>query len=405
MEKLFLDAAVYSPMELLFAMDRLSYDDYLAWRRGDIGNLDAILVGGLDAARTMLESAGSYSRTVGLTARRVDYEGWGKHAGTRLAGFSDPALDELLHTHYRREAREGQLDIFLDSAPTVAANALVEALCARNPGKARRQLVRLDTVDPEHGYRVRAAALIEALETPAPQDHAQGLERFDKLTEEWVPAASTLLAERAQDFLRPLWRDAGHALDGLRFDPQRPDHHASFAYRLGLDWGSVKRSAHEDQGNARHPVLLARLAEAEWRLGNRLDAVRCWFEICEAGPQHFKKLIESPDFPDLPLRRAWDRAAEQDDEPEITAEWFPAWMLLREPGLARTLAPSGDLEGPGRAFDLARALMTGNPQDLRLRRELKEIHPALLASFLADARLTGEGSPRRSTPDPLWPES
>ena len=405
LEELVLETGVYSPAELLLAMNGLSYDDYLAWRRGELGDLDAVLIAGLAETRTLLESARAYSEMLGLTARRVVYEGWGKHAGRRLVASSEQTLDELLHTHYGRESQEAQLDIFLDSAAVVATNALVEALRARSPDNARRELARLAKVAPEHGYRAPAAALIEALELPVPQDHAEVLERCDTLIEEWLPAASTLLAGSARDFLRPLWRDIGNALDAARFDPQRPDRHASWAYRNGLDWDNVKRSVRAVQGYARVPVLLGLLAEAEWRLHDRLSAVRRWFELCRVAPQHFKEFIELPDFPDLPLRRAWRSAEEQDLEPEILVEWFPAWMLLQEPGLARVLEPSGDLSGPGRAFDLTMALVTTNAQDAGLRRELQAIHRGLFASFLADARLTGEGSPTRPASAPLWPES
>ena len=405
LDELVLKTGVYSPVELLLAMNRLSYDDYLAWRRGDLGYLDAVLIGGLAETRTLLESARAYSETLGLPARRVVYEGWGKHAGRRLVASSEQTLDELLHTRYGRESQEAQLDIFLDSAEVVATNALVEALRARSPDNARRALARLAKVAPEHSYRAPAAALIEALELPVPQDHVQGLERCDKLIQEWLPAASKLLAGSARDFLRPLWRDIASALDAARFDPQRPDRHASWAYRNGLDWDNVKRSARAVRGYARVPVLLGLLAEAEWRLHDRLSAVGCWFELCRVAPRHFKELIESPDFPDLPLRRAWRSAEEQDLEPEILVEWFPAWMLLQEPGLARVLEPSGDLAGPGRAFDLAMALLTTNAQDVGVRGELKAIHPALFASFMADVRLKGEGSPPRIASAPLWPES
>ena len=405
LEELVLETGVYSPVELLLAMNRLSYDDYLAWRRGDLGDLDAVLIGGPGAVRPVLESARAYSETLGLTARRVVYEGWGKHAGRRLVASSEQTLDELLHTRYGRESQEAQLDIFLDSAEVVATNALVEALRARSPDNARRALARLAKVAPEHSYRAPAAALIEALEMPVPQNHAQGLDQCDKLIEEWLPAASKLLSGSARDFLRPLWRDIGNALDPARFDPQRPDRHASWAYRNGLDWENVKRSVHAVQEGACTPVLLGRLADAEWRLRNRLSAVRSWFEICSIAPQYFKGLIESPDFPDLPMRRAWRRAGEKDLEPEISIIWFPAWMLLQEPGLARALAASGEPVGPGRAFDLTMALLLTNTQDVGLRRELKAIHPALFASFLADARLTGEGSPTRPASAPLWPES
>lgn len=404
-EKLVLEAGIYSPIELLLATNRLSYDDYLAWRRGEIRDLDAVLIGGPGAARAMLESGRSHAGTLGLGARRVVYEGWGIHVGRRLAASSEPVLDELLHTHYGRESHEGQLDLFLDSAQVVATNALVEALSARNVGNARRALARLAGMDCEHAGRAPAVTLIEALEVPMPQDHATGLERLGRLTEEWLPAASTLLAGRARDFLRPLWRDIGSVLDAKRFDPQVPDSHASWAYRNGLDWENVKRSVRAVQDYAYQPVLLGRLAEAEWRLGNRLAAVRCWFDLCGVAPEYFQNLIAAQDFPDLPLQRAWRGAEEQDMDPELSIEWFPAWMLLQEPGLARALAPSGALVGPGRAFDVAMALLTKNPEDLELRRELNVIHPALLARFLADARLTGEGPPRRLASAPLWPES
>ena len=324
-ENLLLESGVYSPIELLLAMNGLSYDDYLAWRRGEIGDLDAVLIGGPGAARTALESARSHARTLGLGERRVAYEGWGEHAGKRLAASFEPALDALLHTHYDRESQQGQqLDIFLDSPLTVAVNTLVEALRGRRPDDARRALARLVEVDRDQSRRASADALIGALELPAPADHWQGLERLDELIEVWSPAASALLAGSAQDFLRPLWRDIARSLDAARFDPRHPKRHASWAYRNGLDWENVKRSVRAVRGNAGEPVLLGRLAEAEWRLRNRLGAVRCWFDLCELAPEHFRNLIESPDFPDQPLRRAWDRAEELDSEREILIEWFPA---------------------------------------------------------------------------------
>jgi len=81
---------------------------------------------------------------------------------------------------------------------------------------------------------------------------------------------------------------------------------------------------------------------------------------------------------------------EQDGEEEWSAEWFPAWMLVHEPGLARALSDMPGGSGPERAFNLVRRLLhrspdshgTVDPQSVALRRELQAIDPGLLRSYL-----------------------
>ena len=402
---LLLEAGAYSPVDLLLAMRMLSESDHRAWRRGDIHSLDAVVRGGTGAARSALESARSHADALGLTAKGVVHEGWGKRAGRCLRGFSEPTLDALLCTRYGRPSGAGQLDLFLDGVSVAAANALVETLLAHNAADAERQRARLAKVEPDHGHLAPASVLIAALRTAPPRHHAQALEQLGRLIDEWAPAAAKMFAGDAQDFLMPLWRGVADMLDAAGFDPQHPHRHASWAYRNALEWEAVKRAVRAVRRYAREPILVGRLAEAEWRLGDRLGAVRRWLELCRVAPDYFERLVESPDFPASALQVAWRQAGEQDFEPEISIEWFPAWLLLRARGLAHSLAPTGDPAGPGRAFDLVMALLTGDAGDVALRSELKAVHPALLASFLADAELTGEGSPRRFAADPLWPGS
>ena len=73
-------------------------------------------------------------------------------------------------------------------------------------------------------------------------------------------------------------------------------------------------------------------------------------------------------------------------EHEMTPAWFPAWMLLEEPGLAGVLAPRDTDDEPSRAFDLVIALLSHpdlDEQGIELRRSLRDIHPDLLERFLA----------------------
>ena len=204
---------------------------------------------------------------------------------------------------------------------------------------------------------------------------------------EWTPAASALLGTRRRDFLAPLWRGIGRVLERAPFDLHRPERHASRAYREGLDWESLRRSVLAVPGHEGEPVLLARLAEAEWRLRNRAGAIERWFALCRLAPEEFERLIESPELPDWTLRTAWRLALEQDFEPELTAEWFPAWMLIEEPGLAGVLQLLRYADDdPSRAFDAVIALLAHPDPDewgIELHRALQAIHPGLLERYLA----------------------
>ena len=228
--------------------------------------------------------------------------------------------------------------------------------------------------------------MIAALEAPTLAEPAQGLERLDRMEREWIPAASTLLGVRRRDFLAPLWRDIGRALDPAPFDSGHPERHASRAYREGLDWERMRRSVLAVPGYENKPALLARLAEADWRLCDRATAIESWFALCRLAPEEFEQLIDASDFPDWSLQNAWRVAQEQALEHEMTPAWFPVWMLLEEPGLASVLAPRHTDDEPSRAFDLVIALLAHPDLDERgieLCRSLQNIHPGLLERFLA----------------------
>ena len=395
-QQLVMEHGEYSPIELLLATNRLGYEEYRAWREGRLASLDSVLVDGPRETRTWLEAARSWAEALGLSGERVLHHGWEENAGAALTASAEPQLDAVLSTRFRRIGGHDQLDLFIDSAQTAAVNALLDALASRDAGAADRALERLVAIDRDHGQRFHAAALITVLEASAPEGPEQGLERLQRMEREWVPAAAALLGNRRRDFLAPLWRDIGRALEPVRFDPHRPDHHASRAYLEGLDWERLRRSVLAVPGCEREPVLLARLAEAEWRLRNRTKAVESWFALCRLVPQELERLIEAPGFPDWTLRSAWGEALERDLEPEMTPAWFPAWMLIEEPGLAAVLEPRRADDDPSRAFDVVMELLANPGLDERgieLRRALQSIHPGLLERFLAKR---ARPSPHRS---------
>ena len=385
-QQLVMEYGEYAPLELLLATNRLDYEDYRAWREGRLQTLDAVLANAKREIFAWLEGAQSWADVLGLAAEPEVHHGWENNAGTVLVASADPRLNALLSTRFRHTREHDQLDLFINSAQTAAVNALVDALTTRNANEARRALERLGRINRDHGQRFHAAKLISALEVQAPEGPERGVERLERMEREWVAAASALLGARRRDFLAPLWRDIGRALDPAPFDPGNPERHASRAYREGFDWERMRRPVVAVPGYESEPVLLVRLAEAHWRLRDRANAIESWFALCRLAPEEFEQLIDASDFPDWSLQNAWRIAQEQALEHEMTPAWFPVWMLLEEPGLAGVLAPRHTDDEPSRAFDLVIGLLIHPDLDERgieLRRSLQNIHPGLLERFLA----------------------
>ncbi len=374
----------YSALEWLLETNRLDYDAYRAWRRGERATLDEALIDDTGNTRELLEYVDSWARSLDLNAEAVALYGIDDNAGAELTASTDGRFDELLHTQFRPAANRVQLDLFLDTKETAAMNAVAEALATRDAATAEAQLDGLSRVNPNHWAIGDASALIEALRAPPPQSRDQAQDRLDVLERKWRPAAGAILRAGARDFLAPLWRDLGRGLAGAPFDPARPRRHASWAHGNGLDWENVRRAVHAVPDYRSEAVLLQRLADAEWRLRNRRLAVELWFALCWRAPEHFEAMIEAAEFPDPALKRAWRLARDARLEPPLTALWFPAWALLEEPNLAAALTPRGGDSDAERAFDVLLVLATGGSdrQDIDSRRELQAIHPGLLQRYL-----------------------
>ena len=100
-----------------------------------------------------------------------------------------------------------------------------------------------------------------------------------------------------------------------------------------------------------------------------------------------ESLLDAAGFADAGVRAAWESYRDLDVEPPLEGAWFPAWLLLSEPGLAKAWqTPPPDEAGPaGRGFDALRRLVaTGgaDQQEIALRRELQQSHPGFLLLFL-----------------------
>lgn len=275
-----------------------------------------------------------------------------------------------------------QFDLFLHSADVVAENELREALRAGDSSKAQQKFGELRTRNPGHKTLEPAATMIDALEAAPPHDLDAALEHLDRLEQAWTPAAKTLFGVDGQDILAPLWRAAGLALESIRFDPEHPDRHASRAYLACCDWASVLRVTQAEPEYDNQPVLLERMAQALWQLHRTAQAMEHWFMLCWLAPDYFEKLIQNGHITASLLLEHWNTFISIDMEPELTTAWYPAWVLLHEPGLARSVTGRGAVTSPERAFNLIKALLSSNDEQLAARKELRDLHPGLFHYYL-----------------------
>ena len=379
----------YSPVELLKAEKLLSEERYRAWRTGGISSLDEA-VGDVRLAREILKSALAFAKGLELVSERVAYHGLGDCAGRELVASTDPRLNELL-VHRHRPSDSDQGDLFLDGGKTESINALLGALIARDAGRARKELQRTSALVPGYRHLPNGEMLIAALQARLPESVAQAFESLERMQRQWRPAAREFLGPgQGAKFLAPVWFELGQALESAPFDAERPERHASYAFEQAREWRRLKHSVLTAPGFRAQPVLLQRLATAEYRLGDRTRALESWFALCLLAPDDFANLVESKDFEDPGVARAWQTAmAEGDDGEELTAEWFPAWMLIHEPGLALALSGLDGESPPESAFNLVRALQQppkeqgrAESEIISLRSKLQQIHAGLLSSYL-----------------------
>ncbi len=376
-ERLIASQGEYRPLELLLALGRLSYTHYDAWRAGGMGWLEEGLVGLPGRNIQILRAAAEWAEMLGLTPREEAYcTGSGTVRELRL--FRDPAIDRLARTHYHRQNCAPQLDLFFDSGVTGALNDLCAALVARDEGEAERQLSLLSEADPGHRLLVAAETLVDALgHLGRPVDDPA--EELAATEGRLVSRAEELLGSRARDYLAPFWGRLAAALPPERFDPAQERLHPSWIAAQYMDWAAVAAAVEAVPDYSRQPILLARLAEARLLSGDHAPGLAAACRLCWCAPDQAEAWIDHT--VDDTLANAWERF--WDLEADLSMAWFPAWLLIAEPGLGHHLPERlGEEHGdPGRAFAVVHRLQRQG-DSMELRAALKALSGVLFQAWL-----------------------
>jgi len=392
-----LEQGAFAPLEFLIEAGRLVHGDYESWRRREIGSLDDVLMGSKEKIRSQLESAAQYARGIGLIEQPQTFYAWGSgavdHSDAPLRISADAQLHRLLACRYVPAPDAPQLDLFFDNPVVVLTNGLVRALSARELRESQRLLDRLYDQAPNHadlGAFDRLLAALGHLDRPV-GDPRRELEFLSDIT----PIAKRLLGWESRDLVMPLWRQLADALRNQTFSINEPDLHRSFALIQAQDWAGVSDAVQSEPQWRLHAPLCLRLAQSCFYRQRRTDALTAWFYLCWRAPAQASDALGNPRQPDTGISALWRRFLDCEEElspsgvtpePVLTAADFPAWLLLREPGLNLHLALDLPIDHTPaeqtyrtvhRWIDARRA--NRNADELALRKTLQADSPVLFA--------------------------
>ncbi len=380
-DQLLLEQGEYQPLEFLLQEGRLTYADYEAWRNGELDTLDEALFGDPQHIRQQLMQAADYLRRRGWQAETLTYHAWRNDLSRPLRFSQNGALDDCFHQRYHKPKDQPQLDMFTDTPATNRVNGITQALANRDTGEARRQLEGLYDTAPDHIHLGELEQLVEAAENLAtPVDDVAAELRM--LQETLTPLAENLLGKDSRNLLIPLWRRLAAALRDQPYHAAHPERHLSHAASQAMDWDSARQAVEQVPEWQGDPVLLQRHARACERLHRRHDALLSWFNLCWRFPEQ-GDAIESGS--DTELHRQWEAFLEL--EPELPVHNFPAWLLLKKPGLGKMLAgprhETADCPASYRTLYQLTGLSAQGDDDITLRARLKRQDPVLFQYYLS----------------------
>lgn len=389
-EQLILRDGVLLPHALLVEQGALEYVDYLRWQQGALPTLDIALRLPLRDTLIILREASARAQQLGLVAKPLPRLTVGEQQlPLRALGDGIAEEENLFFTaHVREPLRGEQLDLFLDAGATPIINALRDAIWLHQREESTPLLALLKTEQPHHPLLPDLAELTEAVNSPRPDDHApwNALERLAHVT---LPAAQRLFDARARDFLAPLWIPWIARCTSRRFDPALPHSHLSWLYAQLGEWRKVINTIDAELKDHADPVLLHRQAEAQSRLREHGPATALWCQIGWRWPEFLRKRLNADNFPDPALREAWLDFQRIDSDHADEADWFPAWLLCRDPGLRRVVSQVDKIHARPAcaAFGLIAALMAEeqrSPSHIAadLREQLRRTSPDALRWYL-----------------------
>jgi len=371
----------FSAIPWLLKVGHLDYADYDSWRNGGGGFLEDYFKIPLAEIIASLKLARDYAEKLNLDAVCQPYTS----IEQKTLPFCRSKTNEIiLTTFYQPAENRVQMDLFFDSAPILAAQALTSAIVDRRVNDIPNLMERLKLLAPE------TCSSFERLLVQQKQlcHYPTTKSKIECLLDTMTPLAFSVLGQFANDYLTPIWRQLSLEISGRPFDAETPQDHLSYTAIKAFDWREVLVAIENEQGWQRQPVLLYRYAEACFKLNREAEGLASWFRLYMLFPESAERFVDSTD--NFLLRTDWHNFNELD--PELDAVFFPAWTVLKKPALAK-LKVNIDKENIGHnAFHLMCDLAICaekeiNETTISLRSRLRHLNPSLFSHYMADCQL------------------
>ena len=285
-----------------------------------------------------------------------------------------------------------QLDLFTHSRDVMLQNDVITALRERNTVSGWTALAVLKAEFPQQEILAPLKILLNALAAPTERfaDHDSVASRLDTMDTLAVPAAHRVFGNKeAEKWLSPLWLSLANAAAGLPFNSGHAKTHSAFMLLQGGDWAAAETAVARIPSWRRIPVPLAWMAEARCYRDGLESAWSLLLELAWIDAVTFSALALRLHVPSLhKLLHDFDAAFE--DEKAPSRAWFPAWLLITAPAMARVMreTQSCNGKGPERGARLILELLDfekqGRHADLvAQRKKLRALHAELYALYMA----------------------
>jgi hypothetical protein len=286
-----------------------------------------------------------------------------------------------------------QLDIFADSRDVMLRNDVLSALQRYDARETQQTLRRLSAEYPDDDSVPHLTVLAGALDlraTIAFSNHQVAAEARSALVEKTTPAALRMWGEHAGTrWLLPLWQVLAQRATPLPFRPDSLDTHAAALWLQAGGWSTVRDAVLTIESWRRIPAPLAWMAEASYRLDALEDTWPLLAELAWLAPDRCAGLVHRMGDKSLDslLKKFYASFEGAGDITDIA--WFPAWVLIEKPALARLLiaAQPSTQTGPERAMRLLLELLNLERQGrhyelLDYRKKLQGLHASLYTSYM-----------------------